>query len=119
MWFNKVDNSVEVDALKMQIQTLKNENSYLKGIVDKVNDDLQNAEVAIDWKSMRAFSVERMVSDGRPATNIGYFVQEPVVSSDGEMVVMHDIVKEWTIRCSEARHHDLVKQFKAYNEQNT
>jgi hypothetical protein len=119
MWFNKVDNSVEVDALKIQIQSLKNEKNYLKDIVDKVNDELQNAVVAINWKTMRAFSLERVISDGRPATVIGYFVQEPVVSSDGEMIVMRDVVKEWTIRCSDARHHDLVKQFKEFNEQNS
>jgi hypothetical protein len=118
MWFNKVDNSADVDALKTEIQSLKNENGYLKGIVEKVNDELQNAVVAINWKTMRAFSLERVVSsDGRPSTVIGYFVQEPIVSSDGEMIVMHDVVKEWTIRCSDARHNDLVKQFKAHNEQ--
>ena len=70
-------------------------------------------EPVIDFNTLRVFSIERMHREnGQHITVLGYFLAEPVISSDGEMIVMRDVVHEWTLQCNEDRHAELVKQFK-------
>lgn len=75
-----------------------------------------NCEPVIDFNTMRVFSIERNQSNDVDVTILGYYMQEPVISSDGEMIVMRDIVCEWTLYCNEEHHAELVKQFKKHNE---
>lgn len=119
MWFKKtIEDMSLVDSLKKENQSLQNEVKHLQRIIADINNEIHNTDFAIDWKAIRAFSVERNVSNNMPATIIGYFVSVPVLSSDGEMVVMRDEVKEWTLRCSDARHRELVAEFRKFNAKN-
>lgn len=118
MFFNKIalsDLKVENQDLKKRIADLENQVSNYARLIADINSDLTKCEFAIDFTTMRVFSIERHVSNNRPCTIIGHFVNEPVVSSDGEMIVDRDVTKEWTLYCSNERHAELVEKFKAYN----
>lgn len=84
--------------------------------LELANIKRHDCEPAIDFNAMRVFSIERNTSCDVPVTILGYYMQEPVISSDGEMIVMRDIVCEWTLYCNEERHADLVKQFRQHND---
>ena len=119
MFFNKIalsDLKVENEDLRSEIARLKNQVDNYDRLLADINSELTKCEPVIDFTTMRVFSIERHVSNNRPCTIIGHFVNEPVVSSDGEMVVDRDVTKEWTLYCSNERHAELVEKFKAYNE---
>lgn len=107
---------VTISNQKVEIETLKTTVAQLeqrcKELADLVNGQVVSAPVHFDFKNMKAFSVERNVNNGKPCTIIGYLLQEPVLSSDGEMIVQKDIVKEWYLYCNDERHAELVEQFK-------
>lgn len=118
MFFNKIalsDLKVENQDLKKRISDLENQVSNYDRLIAEINSDLTKCEPVIDFTTMRVFSIERHVSNNKPCTILGYFLNEPVVSSDGEMVVDRDVTKEWTLYCSNERHAELVEKFKAYN----
>lgn len=118
MFFNKIaqsDLKVENSDLKKKVEQLTTEVKQYERLLAQINSDLTNCEFAIDFNTMRVFSIERHVSNNRPCTIIGHFVNEPVVSSDGEMIVDRDVTKEWTLYCSNERHNELVEKFRAYN----
>lgn len=74
-----------------------------------------NCEPVIDFDKLRVFSIERNRShDDRDITVLGYYLAEPVISSDGEMIVMRDVVHEWSLYCNEERHAELVQRFKKF-----
>lgn len=110
------DLKVENGELKQKIKNLENQIGQYEKLLDGINSELTKCEPAIDFTTMRVFSIERHVSNNKPCTIIGHFVNEPVVSSDGEMIVDRDVTKEWTLYCSNDRHAELIAQFKAYNE---
>lgn len=99
MWFSK-PNNVEVAELRNRIRD--------------VEDATTKASVVIDFDTMRVFSIERNISSNRPCTIIGYYMSEPVLSSDGEMIVNRDDAKEWNLYCNEQRHEELVRAFKEW-----
>ena len=107
---------VENEDLRSEIARLKNQVDNYDRLLADINSELTKCEPVIDFTTMRVFSIERHVSNNRPCTIIGHFINEPVVSSDGEMVVDRDVTKEWTLYCSNERHAELVEKFKAYNE---
>ena len=117
MWFCK-DQSAEVTKLRNRAKELEvalirktNELSEANARLRAVEDEVSKAPVAIDFDTMRVFSIERSISNNRPCTIIGYYVNDPVLSADGEMVVDRDQVKEWTLSCNNQRHEELVKKF--------
>lgn len=114
---------IEISDLKVKIEELRKENLELKlrvesadKVIERINNSVREAEYIVDWAKMDAFSIERNVNDNKPVTIIGYYLEEPVLSSDGEMVVMRKTVKEWYMYCSETRHQELVDSFKAYRK---
>ena len=106
---------VENEDLRSEIARLKNQVDNYDRLIAEINSDLTKCEPAIDFTTMRVFSIERHVSNNKPCTIIGHFINEPVVSSDGEMIVDRDVTREWTLYCSNERHAELVEKFKAYN----
>ena len=111
------DLKVENGELKQKIQNLENQIKQYEKVLNDMNNDLTKCEPAIDFNTMRVFSIERHVSNNRPCTIIGHLMNEPVLSADGEMIKDRDVTKEWTLYCSNERHAELVERFKAYNEQ--
>ena len=106
---------VENGELKREVDRLKNDIKQYDKLIADINNERTESEFEIDFKTMRVFSIERGVSQNLPATVFGYYVAEPVVSSDGEMIVMRDKVNEWTFYCSPKRHNEIVEKFRAYN----
>ena len=106
---------VENGELNREVDRLKNEVENFKSLLADINNELTKCEPAIDFTTMRVFSIERHVSNNRPCTIIGHFINNPVVSSDGEMIVDRDETREWTLYCSTERHNELIERFKAYN----
>lgn len=106
---------VENQDLKNRIADLENQVSNYDRLIAEINSDLTKCEPVIDFTTMRVFSIERHVSNNKPCTILGYFLNDPVLSSDGEMIKDRDDVREWTLYCSNERHAELVEKFKAYN----
>jgi hypothetical protein len=117
--FNKIamsDLKVENEDLKRKIALLEAEISTKTfNLLDEVNKGRDEAEFEIDFKTMRVFSIERGTCNNQPATVFGYYMEEPVISSDGEMIKMRDVVCEWTFYCSIKRHNEIVEKFRAHN----
>ena len=103
----------ENERLREQVETHKKE---VERLLDMINGAVVSAEAHFDFKNMRVFSVERNANNNRPCTIIGYLLKEPVLSSDGEMIVEKDVVREWYLYCNEERHQQLVDQFKKVNK---
>ncbi len=110
-------NPIEVSNLKVQIEALKKENEKLKyaneAYQKRLVGEMQTSSVAIDWDAMKVFSVERMWDNGLPKTVLGYMLEEPIVTTEGDeqRVTTKDVVREWTLYCSSEKHEDLIKQF--------
>jgi hypothetical protein len=109
-----LDMKIERDDLKKENEKLLYANDAYK---KRLESEMSNASVAIDWDAMKVFSVERMWDNGLPKTVLGYMLSEPVVTTEGEgeqRVTFKDIVREWTLYCSADKHEELVKQFIAW-----
>ena len=110
----------KAQVLNKENDKLKEENERLQKEVNRllnlINGSIASAEAYFDFKNMRVFSVERNGHDNKPCTIIGYLLREPVLSSDGEMIVEKDVVREWYLYCNEERHQQLVDQFKKVNK---
>lgn len=109
MWFCK--KQVPTEEAGKSRKELEAELAQCKKIIEQVNEDLTKCTPMIDFDTMRVFSIERLAQNNRPCTIIGYYTQDPVISSDGEMIVMKDTVHEWTLYCSNDRHEELVKKY--------
>lgn len=96
---------IEIDVLKLQLKTIENQ--------------ITEADVFIDFDRMKVFSIERSIKDGKtPCTIIGYYMNDPIVSYDGEMIVNRDVVREWNIYCSDKQHTELIANFKIWKKLN-
>jgi len=95
-------------VLEINLQNLKIQNDELLKIKEKTSD----AESVFDFKSVRAFSVERLEKDGYPCTIIGYLLNEPVFSNDGSVVANKDVVHQWYLYCSTQRHEEIIRDYK-------
>ena len=111
-------NPITHSNLKVELEDLKKENKDLKYANDaykkRLDTEMSNASFAIDWDTMKVFSVERMWENGLPKTILGYMLSEPVITTEGEgeqRVTYKDIVREWTLYCSAEKHEELVAQF--------
>ncbi len=104
---------LENDDLKDRVKELENELKSANKIIADVNGEIADAEPAIDWKRMNAFSVERNAMNNKPCTIIGYILEEPVSVTEGETTTK-DVVREWTLYCNAARHKALVAEFREY-----
>jgi hypothetical protein len=116
-WEKKPDTS----NLKVELENLKKENEKLTYANDaykkRLDTEMANASVAIDWDAMKVFSVERMWENGLPKTILGYMLSEPVITTEGEneqRITYKDIVREWTLYCSAEKHETLIEEFRAW-----
>lgn len=112
----KQDQNLEEEHSKLlrEHEELQSKYKSLEQHLANINSDLRKAKPMIDFDNMRVFSIERMVHNNVPTTILGYFLAEPVLSSDGEMIVMKDIVKEWYLYCNNERHEELVAEFQKW-----
>ena len=104
------DLKVELEDLKRQVKDLQYANDAYRARLDS---EFATASFAIDWDAMKVFSVERNWKNGIPYTILGYMLSEPAVHTE-EQVTYKDVVREWTLYCSAAKHEDLVKEFTAW-----
>jgi len=114
-------NPIVHSDLKVELENLKKENAKLAYANDaykkRLESEMVNASVAIDWDAMKVFSVERMWENGIPKTILGYMLSEPMVTTSGEgieRVTEKEIVREWTLYCSAEKHEVLVLEFNAW-----
>jgi len=105
-----------VNDLERQLQNLESIKLQLeqrvKQLEEKIACDTRAADCDFDFDNMNVFSVERNDSKGEPCTIIGYLLDEPVLSSDGEMIVNKPVVREWYYYCDLARHQQVVDAFR-------
>lgn len=120
---NKLDDKLdtEIEKTRRELDRLLAENANLKKQVRdyevRMDGEYSKASHSVDWKEMNAFSIERMLEGDRPKTVIGYFINEPVMSDGGEVVVNRNVIHEWTLYCSHEEHQRLVKQFDQYKKE--
>lgn len=108
-----------ISNLKVQLEDLKKENEKLQYANDaykkRLEGEMANASYAIDWDTMKVFSIERMWENGLPKTILGHILEEPIVTTEGDgqnvRVTTKDVVREWTLYCSAEKHEELVKEF--------
>ena len=114
-----INDKLKFSDMKVRIGNLEDELAAYKKLLAEANDSVAAAEPSIDFNSMRVFSIERTVSNNKPCTVLGYYINDPIVSADGEMIVDRDKVKEWTLYCNNDRHATLVEEFKLWKQQST
>jgi hypothetical protein len=98
--------------LECQVEALN------RTIADNNNKDATEAAAAtfaVDFSTLGAFSVERIIKHGVATTVIGYIVRETIETSNNteERETSYKTeVREWTLYCNQDRHEELVKEFK-------
>jgi len=115
-------NPIVHSDLKVELEDLKKENEKLTFANDayrkRLVGEMENASFAIDWDTMKVFSIERVWDNGIPKTILGFMLSEPAIHTEGEngepRVTYKDIVREWTLYCSAEKHEQLVKEFTVY-----
>lgn len=110
----KYDAIKENEELKAENVKLKSRVEGLENMLEEINSEITAAKPILDFDTMRIFSIERHVNNNKPCTIIGFWVKEPVLSSDGEMIVEKDAHKEWYLYCNTERHTELVNDFVAW-----
>lgn len=108
------DMKVRIEELEAENKQLKQQVKNTEQMIAEINSELTAAKPVLDFDLMRVFSIERHVNNNKPCTIIGFFEKEPVMSSDGEMIVTKDVHKEWYLYCNTARHTELVEEFKQW-----
>lgn len=104
---------VELERRTEELQT------KIDNLIDNAYPEIGDSEFVIDFNNMRVFSIERRLGENiRPVTVIGYYMNNPIVSSDGEMIFPRDIVEEWTLYCSGKRHQELIAEFRKWQKNN-
>jgi hypothetical protein len=98
---------------------LKQHINYLEDQVEKyktrLDSEYAKASYSMDWGTMNAFSVERMIENGMHKTIIGYLIAEPVTTVQ-DNVTYKDVVREWSLYCSHQQHEKLVAEFNEYKK---
>lgn len=110
-------NKHELSELRTRITELENALGKANLRLRMLDSEVADATPMIDFDTMRVFSIERNRSENDVSyTTIGYYMQEPVMSNDGEMVIMKDVVREWLLHCNISHHEQLVKNFIAWKQ---
>lgn len=86
------------DSVIEQYETIiENQNKQIADLMRQLEDLNANADFAVDFIEMRAFSIERSNNQ----TVIGYNLT-------------NKSAKEWYLQCSTVQHNRLVEQFEQY-----
>lgn len=99
----------QVAALRSHVQSVEAELQSKTEALKILNSAARNATVVIDWKTMGAFSIERMSKNDDIYTTIGYYLN--TIDDGGKKKT---VIKEWYLYCSEEQHEKLCKEFQAY-----
>lgn len=111
---NYADALKRIKELESQVECLEYANKEYK---TRIDDEYSKASYSLNFDKMNAFSIERNWDNGTQKTIIGYMLQEPVVTTEGEgssKVTYKDVVREWNLFCSHEEHERLVKLFNEY-----
>jgi hypothetical protein len=88
-----VDRDQRIELLQEQLADLRSEQA--KAVAD--------SSFAVDFNRMGAYSIERMIQDGRPVTVVGHW-KGPNDENVGE----------WCFHCNQDTHERLVDEFRQY-----
>jgi hypothetical protein len=91
----------KIRLLQAQVDEYKTANEKWTKYFEDIQHKCTSATPSIDFKSLNAFSIERMLREGVPTTIVGYHP----VGEDSKKV------EEWYLFCDDAGHEKLVKQF--------
>lgn len=92
-----------IAELQNEVNRLTNDINKYKDWVEGIQRSATKCSASVDFNTLNAFSIERMVKDHGPCTIIGYYPDPNEKSKEK--------VKEWYIYCDDAVHENLVKQF--------
>lgn len=110
---NKIDQNLDLIAANNKIDEQKEiideQQAEILRLRSLISNSVTASSFVFDFKSMRAFSVERIIRDGQPTTIIGYLLQE-VENKDGT-IKTQDKVREWFFNCNQEQHEKLVHEF--------
>ena len=109
---NYADALKRIKELEAEVERLQYAN---KAYQTRLVDEYSKASYSVDFAKMNAFSIERHWDNGTQKTIIGYILQEPFSTTEGEYSTK-DVVREWNLLCSHEEHERLVKQFNDYVE---
>ena len=108
----------EVERLEQLVKSHEVAYNELVEFYDKRNKELEDPArdlpVTLNFGSMDAFSVERIVQNGNPVTVVGYKLRKDVRHNNSTDTTYE--IKEWYLHCSDKVHKDVVKQFNDYME---
>ena len=104
------ERNIEILRHEIGIAKLKNQKEELEKSITALRADQKDeflatteiAEHSFDFRGMRAFSIERVVKNGYPATVIGYLDNA------------NNSSKLWYLYTSMKRHNQLVMEFNEY-----
>jgi chromosome segregation ATPase len=104
----------DISKLEQHVRDLEHRKTVLDNIISTAQTEAKNAREdvltakqeavykcapAVDLRSMRAFSVERMYKDGELVTIIGYIKPD-------------NSIGEWVLYCSATHHNSIVNEFR-------
>lgn len=108
----------EVERLEQLVNSCEVAYNELVEFYDKRNKELEDPArdlpVSLNFGSMDAVSVERIVQNGSPVTVVGYKLRKDVRHNNSTDTTYE--IKEWYLYCSDKVHKDVVKQFNDYME---
>jgi hypothetical protein len=87
-----------IQELQEQVKTLK---AKYEGTYD--------ASFCFDFSRMNPFSIERLVSNGAPATVISFIWKSEISDNSSK-----NEISQWYFGCSEKTHEELVQEFTKY-----
>lgn len=87
------DRDQRIELLQEQLAALRSEQA--KAVAD--------SGFAVDWNRMGAYSIERIIQDGRAVTVVGHWTGPN-----------DENVGEWCFHCNQATHERLVEEFLQY-----
>ncbi len=107
-----------IEKLEQLVKSHEVAYNELVEFYDKRNKELEDPArdlpVTLNFGSMDAFSVERIVQNGNPVTVVGYKLRKDVRHNNSTDTTYE--IKEWYLHCSDKVHKDVVKQFNDYME---
>ena len=99
----------EILKLEIAVEELKFQLECARSTIKEIEQKTYNSDFVIDWGAMRAFSFERTMSGSQPVSIIGY-----IIVTNADEYRGNEVVKEWTLHCSDEQHDKLAIEFKTY-----
>lgn len=102
--FRSKEDIKRIAELEKEVENLKSKLSKMQKL-DTVEEDLNSCEFEFDFKSMSAFSIERIYENGSLRTVIGY---EKNRNKEGVEI------GQWLFYCSKDEHNKLVEKLRTH-----